>query len=207
MTASAPLLPRKPSDFKPVISIYNHISIAAPPLAVFSAVLNTTTWSSWNYYNPSATIYYRPPSSVPQPKPSFLDTVAESSSSFLSPGCKFTEFHCKEAEEAGVGKPQNLEIVAIEELQSQDGKNGYRIVWRLLDWSDWLMRTRRVHEFVASGNGQTEYNSWTELGGLLAWIVKWTSGDRKMKSLFEKSFEGLKVYVESEGNQVQFLDN
>lgn len=96
------------------------------------------------------------------------------------------------------GKPQNLEVVALEELQTEDGKKGYRIVWRLLDWSDWLMRTRRVHEFVENGNGGTEYNSWTELGGSLAWIVKWTSGDRKMMSFFEKSFEGLKAYVEGQ---------
>jgi hypothetical protein len=199
--APTPLLPRKSSDFTPITTVHNHVSIAAPPLIVLTTVLNTTTWPSWNTFNPTATIYYRPEPVWSQPQspshPAALSALF-ASPDFLSPGCKFGESHSEESKKsvASVNDTENLEILAIEELQTEDGKRGYRIVWRLLDWNEWLMKSRRVHEFVEGENGQTEYNSWTELGGLFAWPLKWASGDSKIGVFFDETFKSLKEFVE-----------
>lgn len=191
--APAPLLARTASDFKPTSVLYNHITISATPLAVFTVLLNTATWPSWNTFNPTATIYDRPEVDSSHP----LATLF-SSPDFLAPGVKFSESHSEASRklEKNINQNENLEIIAAEPIETKDGKKGYRVVWRLLDWNGLLMKSRRIHEFVENENGETEYGSWTEFGGLFGWPLKWTGGDKKIGILFDETFLSLKEYAE-----------
>jgi hypothetical protein len=188
-----PLLARKASDFQPVTILHNHITIAAAPLAIFTLLIDSTTWPSWNTFNPTATIYYRPEPDTAHPLASLFV-----SPEFLAPGVKFAESHSEESRklEKNIKESENLEIVAIDSIETKDGKKGYRVVWRLLDWNGLLMKSRRIHEFVENESGGTEYNSWLELGGLFSWPLKWTSGDKKIGVLFDETFKSLKDFVE-----------
>lgn len=191
--APAPLLARTASDFTAASVLHNHITIFAKPLAVFTTLLNTTTWPSWNTFNPTATIYYRPEVDSSHPLASLF-----SNPEFLAPGIKFSESHSEESRklEKNINQDENLEIIAVETLETEDGKKGYRLVWRLLDWNGLWMKSRRIHELVENEKGETEYDSWTEFGGLLSWPLKWTSGDKKIGILFDETFKSLKEFVE-----------
>lgn len=159
--APTPPLARKASDFKPVTIVHNHITIAAAPLAVLTPLLNTTTWPSWNTFNPTATIYHRP-----EPDPAHPLASVFAPPEFLAPVVKFIESHSEEArkKEKNINENENIEIVAVEEIKTEDGKSGYRVIWRLLDWNGMLMKSRKIHELVENESGGTEYDCWTELG-------------------------------------------
>jgi hypothetical protein len=65
----------------------------------------------------------------------------------------------------------------------------------VIDWSPWLIQSRRTHHFVENG-GKTEYEAWTEMGGLMAWVVRWTASGL-FKKRFQEAFKSLKGYLES----------
>ena len=191
-----PLLPRRPGDFKPITTIHNHITIASPPIAVVTSLIDTTAWPSWNTFNPSAQIFHRPEPDASHPLAS-LFAYAEC----LAPGVKFTESHSEEARKMvkSMNENENIEIIAVEEIKTDDGKTGYRVIWRVLDWNGLLMRSRRIQEFVENESGGTEYDSWTELGGLFSYPLKWSSIDKKIGVLFDGAFKSLKEFVEGGG--------
>ena len=58
------------------------------------------------------------------------------------------------------------------------------------------MKSRRIHECLENESGGTEYDVWTELGGLLSWPLKWTSKDEKIGMLFDETYMSLKDFVE-----------
>ena len=191
-----PLLPRRPGDFKPITTIHNHITIASPPIAVVTPLIDTTAWPSWNTFNPSAKIFHRPEPDASHPLAS-LFAYAEC----LAPGVKFAESHSEEARKMvkSMNENENIEIIAVEEIKTDDGKKGYRVIWRVLDWNGLLMRSRRIQEFVENESGGTEYDSWTELGGLFSYPLKWSSIDKKIGVLFDGAFKSLKEFVEGGG--------
>jgi len=187
-TRVVPLPPSKSSAFRSWVTIHNSISIEAPPITVITTVLDTETWPEWNLFNPTATIYH---SEKPKSDSATLKSLF-SRPGFLAPGTKFSESHSNDKSSSSRARSvENLEIEIIEEI----GQTGYRIVWRLLGWSNWLMRSRRIHEFTESGRG-TSYNCWTELGGLLSWLLMWTSAAGKLKESFDQTFDSLKQYIE-----------
>jgi len=202
--ALQPLLSRKETDFNPVIIAHNHISIAVPPYEVLTAYLDTTTWPNWNTYNPTARISQHPSAFPSDFQDSDLIDLC-SRPDMLYPGVQFTKSHAEGT--YGAPKPgqkenqETIEIVAVEALQTPDGRKGYRIVWKLSGWTDILMKSRRVLEFVetAPGAQTTEYDSFTEIGGLLAWPVKWFMGSEKLEKDFEGAHESLKRYLETHG--------
>lgn len=67
-------------------------------------------------------------------------------------------------------------------------------MWIVLDWSPWLIQSQKTHQFVER-DGKTEYDVWTEMGGLLAWVIRWTASGM-FKTRFQEAFESLKVYLE-----------
>ncbi|KAE9374802.1 hypothetical protein N431DRAFT_405798 [Stipitochalara longipes BDJ] len=192
---------RDPPSFRVVTTTHNHISIAASPLTVLTMILDTKTWDTWNTFNRSARIYYRP-----DPIPSSSSPVLSSlftKPDFLTPGCKYTESVHQKGTDLSLSAPEkgkqlnNLEVTSIEEFQEKEGKKSYRIVWIVVDWSPWLLQSQRTHQFVER-DGKTEYDSWTEMGGLLAWVVRWTASGM-FKQRFQEAFESLKVHLERNG--------
>ncbi|PMD43675.1 hypothetical protein L207DRAFT_423259 [Hyaloscypha variabilis F] len=193
---------REPPPFRVVSTTHSHVSIAASPLTVLSTILDTNTWDTWNTFNRSARIYHRPDPIPPNSSPELSSLFAKSD--FLVPGCKYTESVHPKGTDLSLPGPEkgkqlnNLEVTSIDEFQEKDGKKSYRIVWYVVDWSPWLMQSRRTHQFVEK-DGVTEYDSWTEMGGLLAWVVRWMASGL-FKKRFQEAFESLKVYLESKGN-------
>jgi hypothetical protein len=190
---------REPPKFKVASTTHNHISIAVPPLAVLTTILDTNTWNTWNTFNRSARIYFKP-DEIPSGFSSELISLF-SRPDFLSPGCKYTESVHSKGTDLSLPAPEkgknlnNLEVTSIEEFEEKDGRKSYRIVWIVNDWSPWLIQSRRTHQFVEK-DGKTEYETWTEMGGLLAWVVRWTASGMFRKR-FDEAFASLKVYLES----------
>jgi hypothetical protein len=190
---------REPPEFKVVSTTHNQISIAVPPLTVLTTILDTNTWNTWNTFNRSARIYFKP-DDIPSGFSPELTSLF-SRPDFLSPGCKYTESVHAKGTDLSLPAPEkgknlnNLEVTSIEEFEGKDGKKSYRIVWIVKDWSPWLIQSQRTHQFVER-NGTTEYESWTEMGGLLAWLVRWTSSGM-FRTRFDEAFASLKVYLES----------
>jgi hypothetical protein len=137
----------------------------------------------------------------PEPDPAHPLASILAPPEFLAPGVTFIESHSEEArkKEKNINENENIEIVAVEEIKTEDGKNGYRVIWMLLDWNGMLMKSRRIHELVENESGGTEYDSWTELGGFFSWPLTWTSGDKKIGVLFDGAFQSLKEFVEGGG--------
>lgn len=189
--------PRKPTEFSPIVSIYNHVTVAAPPIAVLQACIDTTTWPIWNTYMPTATVYYKPLT----PPASSLPATPELAALFarpnhLSPGCKFTTTH------SDGSPPSNIEVDDIFQLPTRDLEgnvvNGYRAVGWVIDVMPWLMKVFRVQEFTELEGGKgTKYESWTDIGGASAWLVKLVGIDKKIERLFDESFVSMKDYIET----------
>lgn len=194
---------RDPPPFNVVFSCHNYVSIAAPPLTVLTAILDTNSWDKWNNFNRSAKIYFHlEPESFNFAPPEL--SALFSRPDFLSPGCKYTESVHRNGTDLSLPAPEkgkalnNLEVVSIEEFEGKDGKKSYRLAWKLIDWSPWLIQSRRVHDFVEKG-GNTEYDCWTEQSGVLAWVLRWTFAGGTFKTRFQEAFKSLKVYLESGG--------
>ena len=162
---------REPPPLKLVSTTYNHISIAASPLTVLSTILNTTTWDKWNTFKSSARIYHRP-DPVPSSESLELSSLF-ANPAFLVPGCKYTETVHASGTDLSQPAPENskqlnnLEVTSIEAFQKKDGRKSYRIVWAVVDWSPWLLQSRRTLHFVER-DGVTEYDAWVEMG--VCWL-------------------------------------
>jgi len=191
---------REPPDFRVLCTTHNSISIAASPLKVLTAFLDTNTQRAWNTFNGTAAIYY-----TPEPTPSDPDfpelSALFSRPGMLSPGCKFAESNNVKGGDLTLSTPKvesrnNVEVVSVEEFEGKYGRRSYRVVWKLIDWSPWLMNSRRTHEFVERDGG-TEYQCWTELGGLFALAPRWTSGPKTMEKGLDSALVSLKKYLES----------
>jgi hypothetical protein len=193
---------RKSPAFRVVSTTHNHVSIAAPSLTVFTTILDTSTWNTWNTFNRSARIYFRPDPTPSSSSPEL--TALFTRPDFLSPGCKYTESVHAKGTDLSFPAPEkgkqlnNLEVTSIEEFEEKGGEKSYRLVWIVIDWSPWLIQSRRTHQFVER-DGRTEYDAWTEMGGLLAWVVRWTaSGIFQLR--FQEAFESLKACLEGRVN-------
>jgi hypothetical protein len=190
---------REPPNFRVVSTTHNHISIAAPPLTVLTTILNTNAWNTWNTFNRSASIYFKPDPAPTSHSPEL--SALFSRPDYISPGCKYTESVHAKGTDLSLPAPEkgkqlnNLEVTSIEEFEGKDGKKSYRVVWVVIDWLPWLIQSRRTHHFVER-DGKTEYETWTEMGGLLAWVVRWTASGM-FKKRFQEAFESLKVYLEN----------
>ena len=192
---------KKPPSFRVVSTTHNNISIAASPLTVLTTILDTNTWDMWNTFNRSARIYFKPDQISPDFSPELSSLFSRPD--FLCPGCKYTESVHAKGTDLSLPAPEkgkqlnNLEVTSIQEFKEKDGKKSYRLVWIVTGWSPWLIQSRRTHQFVEK-DGSTEYDAWTEMGGLAAWVVKWTaSGMFKLR--FDEAFKSLKVYLEGKG--------
>jgi len=209
-TMATPGIPqREPPPYGLVFTAHNHISIAASTLTVLTTILDTTTWDKWNTFNRSARIYHRPDPVPPSESPQLTSLFANPD--FLVPGCKYTETVHASGTDLSHPAPEkgkqlnNLEVTSIESFQEKDGKKSYRIVWVVLDWSPWLLQSRRTLHFVERDGG-TEYDAWTEMGGLLAWVLRLT-GSGLFERRFQEATEGLKDYLEGRRGEDGVAEN
>jgi len=142
---------RDPPPFNVVFSCQSHFH-GRPPLTVLTAIVDANSWDKRNNFDRSVKIYsHLEPESFNSAPPELVALFSRPN--FLSPGCKYTESAHRNGTDWSLPPPEkgkalnNLEVVSLEEFVAKDGKS-YRLAWKLIDWFQWLIRGRRVHEFV-----------------------------------------------------------
>ncbi|KAF7590735.1 hypothetical protein BBP40_002473 [Aspergillus hancockii] len=183
-----------------VLHIESAALIDAPSQDVWDALIDTSTWPSWNTFVPRVTIREQPES-----KSQSLDAL----SPVLQAGTKMT-FHVHM--DPSSSKPQSAQdvplVVTEFEPPSASPQKPGRIVWAgdvtakgSLPAS--LLTAERVHEVeeveIQGEDGQvkriTEVQNWEVQVGYLVYVVRWLYGVQ-LKKNFETWVQDLKQYVE-----------
>ncbi|PWY92785.1 hypothetical protein BO70DRAFT_357929 [Aspergillus heteromorphus CBS 117.55] len=196
--ASRPTLNIAASDA--IVHFQSVTLIDAPVQEVWDALVDTSTWPSWNRFVPRVTIRQQPASDSPSnPSP------------VLEAGTRMT-FHVNMKPTSPQPQPDTdtMLMVAERDAPSASKKLG-RIVWvndaaaqgRVLAS---LLTAERVHEVseveVQDEEGHvkrvTEVRNWEAQIGVLAYVVRWMLGAR-LDECFDLWVQDLKEYVEKTG--------
>ncbi|KAM0268524.1 hypothetical protein ACHAQH_009976, partial [Verticillium albo-atrum] len=176
-------------------------TIAAPPLAVLSKILDTTSWPSWNTYCKSAAITHTPPAKdVNLNAPELQSLVGKEG--HLYTGVKATFSAYMTADVTSPSKPK--EVVTVLERFERDGRTGYRVAWQFESMPRLMLHAERVQEVVEvtgdDGAVRTEYYSWETFGGVLAPVLKWTQAGALYNG-FARWMDGLKGVTEANARE------
>ncbi|KAJ5252040.1 hypothetical protein N7489_002450 [Penicillium chrysogenum] len=198
---------------KATLHIGSSTFISAPSQEVWAALVNTSTWPSWNAFVPRATIRSQPtpdpspstsaPDPTPTPAPAPASTT-QSSNKNLSPilqkGTKFT-FHVRMEPTSAKPQPSTDVHLLISEFRAPNADTGEvgRIVWCADPdapgaLSPSLLTAERVHEITAVEGG-TEVRNWEAQVGWLVYVVRWMY-KAKLQANFEMWVADLKGFVE-----------
>lgn len=152
-------------------TVHARIHIAAPPIVVLRALLDTGSWPRWNSFIPAAAIHNSgtPVSALPE------------SSEILGVGAVFTMFvnmSGKSGEERGPVeklRKSNECLSLVEELvpQREQGRKGWRLAWGAD--GQFMLKADRVQEIVETEGG-CEYVTWESFGGMMAPVVRLAVG-------------------------------
>lgn len=172
------------------LHIGSSISISSPAQKVWDALINTSTWPSWNGFVPRVTIRSHP------------NTDSESLSPILQLGTKMT-FHVQmDPSKPNPEKPHNTGLM-VTEFSAPNAETGApgRIVWASDPdaegaYSPSMLVAEREHE-VKAVEGGTELRNWENQVGWLVYVVKWMF-KKQLESNFELWVEGLKGFVEGQ---------
>lgn len=164
-----------------LFAILSDITIHASPSEILDALLELDSYPKWNTFAPRATIISTPSSSSAIESDTRLQvgTVLKLEVYMKGPGTAHRDTH--------------LLVTIIEELN--DGRNGYRVVWKAQGWSAWILRGGRVQEIVDLGSGKTQYKTWETFGGLLAYVIRALYKEDLISRFLDWS-KDLKAYVE-----------
>jgi hypothetical protein len=174
-------------------TVHARIPIAAPPITVLRAILDTGSWPRWNNFIPAVAIYYggTPVSALPE------------STDILGVGAVFTMFvnmSGKSEEERGPVeklRKSNEYLSIVEELVSQreQGRKGWRIAWNAD--GHFMLKGERVQEIVETEEG-CEYVTWESFGGMMAPVVRLAVGGQLIDRFADQA-RGLKEWCEGDG--------
>lgn len=196
--ALSPPLPTPTHGAFGSFAIISSIHIAAPPDTTFAALLDHTSYPSWNRFVQRVTITSSPAPSDPPlasaSSPELERTLAQDDGSkYIQKGTRMNfEVHM-DLEPGSAVQNTNLEVTVLEPYGR--GEKGWRIAWKMMGMPGVLLKTERVQEFVDDGKGGTEYTCWETMGGALAPVVKWSQG-AKLEKGFQAWGEGLKAQAE-----------
>ena len=167
-----------------VFTVLAGTTIHASPSAILDALLDLASYPKWNTFIPHVTVISTPSSTSTNESGTRLrvGTVLKFDVYMKGPGTARRDSHSL--------------VTIIEELK--DGRRGYRIAWKVLDLSAWLLRGERVQEIVDLGSGNTQYKTWETFGGPLAYMVR-ALYKEDMISRFRDWSNELKEYVEGLG--------
>ncbi|KAJ5289096.1 hypothetical protein N7478_002126 [Penicillium angulare] len=175
--------------------------ITAPPTKIWDALINTSTWPTWNKFIPRVTIVAQPnitsittTSDDLSETPTTLSPILQNGTRMIfhvlmdptSPKEKFTD--------------TSLVVTKFEPPNSEAGSPG-RIVWssdfEAKDtFSPWLLTAEREHE-IRAVEGGSEVRNWENQIGYLAYVVKWMYGSQ-LDFNFGLWIEGLKRFAEGD---------
>ncbi|RLM00669.1 hypothetical protein CFD26_108724 [Aspergillus turcosus] len=187
-----------------VLHLSSATHIDASSQDVWNALIDTSTWPTWNTFVPRVTIREQPDS--PNASPDSLSPI-------LQKGTKMTFHVHMDPSSTKPQKANDTQLAVIEvEPPNPSAKKPGRIVWA----SDpnarggfpaSLLTAERVHEIVEvevpGEDGQmrrgTEVRNWEAQVGYLVYIVRWMFGGR-LKKNFEIWVRDLKGYVEGKSS-------
>ncbi|KAJ5917753.1 hypothetical protein N7454_010128 [Penicillium verhagenii] len=212
MSASHPELP-DPQNAKratPSISADNatlhlgsSVFIAAPSTKVWEALMDTSTWPTWNEFVPRVTIRSQPSSTDADAAAGEAETGANTNlSPILQKGTRMI-FHVRM--DPSSTKPQKaadtfLVVTEVEPPNAETGTAG-RIVW-VADWeaaggySPKYLVAEREHE-IKDVEGGTEVRNWENQTGWLVYAVRFMYA-QKLADNFELWVWNLKRFVEGQ---------
>ncbi|KAJ5692521.1 hypothetical protein N7462_001944 [Penicillium macrosclerotiorum] len=167
--------------------------IAAPSTQVWAALLDTSTWPSWNTFVPRVTIRSHPDSTDDAP----LSPVLRRGTRMI--------FHVRM--DPTSPKPQAARDVFLTVTEftapNPSTQTPGRIVW-VIDGDvagampQMLLNAEREHEVVdmeQDGQAGTMVRNWELQVGWMVYMIKWTMG-AKLQANFELWVSDLKKYVE-----------
>lgn len=141
-----------------LFAILSEITIDSSPSDTLDALLDLASYPKWNTFVPRATIISTPSSSSTNE----LDTRLQ-----VGTAVNFDVYM------KGPGTTRRdtpILVTIVEELN--DGRNGYRVAWKALGYSAWVLRSERVQEIVDLSSGKTQYKTWETFGGPLAYVLR-----------------------------------
>jgi len=171
-------------------SILGRININAPPAACFAAIRDYAAWGEWNNWIPRIEIVARDgPAS----------TKDASGKELLGHGMRFkvTVFMAGDGmAKLRAGKWGLSDVVRVVRCGPlEDGRKGYTISWTNVSAFN---VSERIHEFVESDDGKTEYTQWDTFGGPMyyGWLIYGLFGKHMMNRISD-GMDEFKVYVEA----------
>ncbi|KAG9950353.1 hypothetical protein KCU85_g3661, partial [Aureobasidium melanogenum] len=168
-------------------SAFAEDKIAAPPSAVYKALLDTSKYGQWNNFVTKVTIDKQPESgSAPQDTQLKKDMVM----TFTVRMSATMTTHSKEL------------VTQIDDCPTDSAPGHITCIrWIMANKESFapkfIIAAERVNEIEDLGDGTCIYRSWETFGGLAARIVKWKFGHSLQKN-FEDWVAGLQRYVEEE---------
>ncbi|KAF6838911.1 hypothetical protein CPLU01_02181 [Colletotrichum plurivorum] len=193
-----------------VFTIAAATPISSPPLTVLAAVLNPSTYATWNPVFPKATITRAAPSPVP-PLLEGSPVAASKPGDILLQGTHVTfEVHLN-LDPAKVTSNSTCVVTKLEEFakattaaggNEHRGRKGYRVCWKTTGWQPppFVLKAERVHEFLESEDGTgTEYRCYETFSGPLAQVMRFTMVGQ-LEAAFAAWMDGLKRFVEGGSN-------
>jgi len=171
-------------------SILGRITINAPPAACFAAIRDYASWGEWNNWIPRIDIVARDG-----------PATAEDGSGreFLGHGMDFkvTVFMGGDGiAKLRAGKWGLSDVVRIVRCGLfEDGRKGYTISWTN---TSMFNVSERIHEFVETEDGKTEYTQWDTFGGPLyyGWLIYGLFGTKMMYRISD-GMDEFKDFVEA----------
>ncbi|KAG9908408.1 hypothetical protein KCU94_g3271, partial [Aureobasidium melanogenum] len=171
-------------------SAFAEDKIAAPPSAVYKALLDTSKYGQWNDFVTHVTINKRPESESESQDTQLKKDMVMTFTVHMTPTMTTS----------------SKELVTQVDDCPTDSAPGHvtRIRWIMANKETFtpkfIIAAERVNEIEDLGDGTCIYRSWETFGGLAARIVKWKFGHSLQKN-FEDWVAGLQRYVEEEEKQ------
>ncbi|ELR01769.1 hypothetical protein VC83_01000 [Pseudogymnoascus destructans] len=187
--------PTFPDESTLSFTVHARIHIAAPPIIVLRALLDTGSWPRWNSFIPAVQIYYggTPVSALPE------------SSDILGVGAVFTMFVNMSGKSEEKREPveklrkSNEYLSIVEELvpQREQGRKGWRMAWGAD--GHFMLKGDRVQEIVETEGG-CEYVTWESFGGMMAPVVRLAVGGQLIDRFADQARD-LKEWCEGDGGE------
>lgn len=169
----------------PKFAVLGHSIINAPPAAVRDVLLDLPNYRNWNTFVPGAEIK--------------TPAAAQTSTTHMEKGTKFqfrvhmsekqqttSNEMCWQAEEAKIPSEQDPNPTTT--LRWGFDPSGVPLL-------SYFLQAEHVNELTDLGDGRTEYVHWEAFGGVLAYVIKWFSG-QDLARHFRNWAVDLKTYVE-----------
>ncbi|KAJ5115933.1 hypothetical protein N7456_000281 [Penicillium angulare] len=176
-----------------IFQIGSSTFISAPPTKTWDALINTSTWPTWNKFIPRVTIVAQPNTTTTDSETP-LSPILQNGTRMMfhvlmdptSPKEKFTD--------------TSLVVTKFEPPSEENGSTG-RIVWssdfEAKDtFSPLLLTAEREHEILAVEGG-SEVRNWENQIGYLAYVIRWMFG-KQLNDNFELWIGGLKRFAEGD---------